>query len=137
MSIPKVILLYVLTAIVFFAIDMVWLTVIAFEWYQKYLGHLLGEVNQVVAGIFYTIYIGGIMIFAIMPALEKKSLSYAMVFGSLFGFYTYTTYDLTNLATLKDWPLRIVVIDIIWGTFLCGVVSVAGYYIGRWLGTSK
>ncbi len=131
MSIPKVILLYFLTAVVFFAIDFTWLGYIAKDFYQEYLGHMLGEVNKKAAALFYTIYIGGIMIFAIMPAIEKKSLSYAMVFGSLFGFYTYATYDLTNLATLIDWPLRIVVVDVIWGTFLCGTVSVFGYYVGK------
>ena len=133
MTIFRTIILYVLTAVVFFAVDMVWLNLVAKDFYQNNLGHLLGEVNQLAAIVFYLIYIGGIMIFGIMPALEKRSLSYALVFGSLFGFYTYATYDLTNLATLKDWPLKVVLVDIVWGTFLCFIVSTAGYYIGTWI----
>ena len=134
MSFPKLILSYLLTAVVFFAIDMVWLGVIAKDLYRKYLGGFLSDtVNWKAAIIFYMIFIVGIFIFAIMPAFEKNSVVKAIIYGALFGFFTYATYDLTNLATLKDWPLTIVFIDMAWGALLTGVVSTAGFYIVKWI----
>jgi uncharacterized membrane protein len=134
MSITKLILSYILTAIVFFAIDMVWLGIIAKDLYRKYLGELLSDqVNWPAAIIFYLLFIVGIFIFAILPSVEKDSLIGAIVLGALFGFFTYATYDLTNLATLKNWPLNIVFIDIIWGSVLTGLVSTAGFYITKWI----
>lgn len=133
MQILKFLLFYVLVFLVFLAVDVVWLGFVGKSFYQKYLGHLLGEVNWVAAMIFYLLYVGGIFIFAILPALEKASLGYALSYGALFGFFCYATYDLTNLATLKDWPKAIVYIDIPWGTLLSAIVAVAGFFIGRWL----
>lgn len=125
---------YVLTAIVFFAIDLLWLGVIAKNLYNKLLGHLLApEVNWTAAIIFYLLFIAGILIFAVLPAVEKSSLQHALLYGVLFGFFTYATYDLTNLATLKNWPVKVVVIDILWGIVLTGAVATAGYYIFKWL----
>ncbi len=132
--IPKLLLGYLLTAVVFFAIDLLWLGVIAKNLYNKLLGHLLADdVNWTAAFIFYFLFIAGILIFAILPAVEKESLSHAVLYGVLFGFFTYATYDLTNLATLKDWPVKVVIIDILWGMVLTGTVATAGYYILRWL----
>ena len=126
--------LYLLTIPVFFAIDLIWLGVIAKGLYQKNLGHLLSPViNWPAAFAFYLIYICGILIFAVKPALADQALSKAAIWGALFGFFTYATYDLTNLATLKDWPFKIVVVDIVWGTLLCTLVASASYLIGRWL----
>ena len=126
--------LYLLTIPVFFAIDLVWLGVIAKGLYQKNLGHLLSPaINWPAAITFYLIYIVGILLFAVKPALADQTLAKAAIWGALFGFFTYATYDLTNLATLKDWPLKIVVIDVIWGTLLCTLVASASYLIGRWL----
>jgi uncharacterized membrane protein len=81
------------------------------------------KVNWTAAIIFYIIFVAGINFFAISPALEAASLWHAIIYGSLFGFVTYATYDLSNLATLKDWPLPITIIDLIWGSFLAGSVS--------------
>ncbi len=126
--------LYLLTIPVFFAIDLIWLGVIAKGLYQKNLGHLLSPaINWPAAITFYLIYIVGILLFAVKPALADQTLAKAAIWGALFGFFTYATYDLTNLATLKDWPLKIVVIDVIWGTLLCTLVASASYLIGRWL----
>ena len=133
MPISKLILSYLLTTIVFFAIDLVWLGIIAKGLYQKHLGSFLAEqVNWTAALIFYLLFIVGIFVFAIMPAVEKNSLQYALIYGALFGFFTYATYDLTNLATLKDWPVTIVIIDMAWGAFLCGSVATAGFFITRY-----
>jgi uncharacterized membrane protein len=127
--------LYLLTVPVFFVIDLIWLGVVAKRFYQKNLGFILSpSVNWGAAVIFYLIYIAGILAFAVRPALEKDSLFTAVLWGGLFGFFTYATYDLTNLATLKDWPLAVVVVDILWGVVLCVVVAMAGFAIGKWLG---
>lgn len=126
--------LYLLTIPVFFAIDLLWLGVVAKGLYQKNLAHLLSPtVNWPAALIFYGIYIVGILLFAVRPALAEQSLSQAAIWGALFGFFTYATYDLTNLATLRDWPINVVIIDIAWGTVLCTLVATLSYLIGRWL----
>ncbi|MBK8519351.1 MAG: DUF2177 family protein [Ferruginibacter sp.] len=130
----KLIISYLLTTLVFFAVDMAWLGLIAKGLYKKYLGGFLSDnVNWPAAIIFYLLFIIGIFYFAILPAVEKNSLAKAIISGALFGFFTYATYDLTNLATLKDWPLPIVFIDIAWGAVLTGIVSTAGFYIVKWV----
>jgi uncharacterized membrane protein len=130
----NVVIGYVLTTIVFLIIDLVWLGFIAKDLYRKYLGKFLSdEVNWTAAIIFYLIYIVGISVFAIYPAVNKDSVFNAILLGGLFGFFCYATYDLTNLATLKDWPLTIVFIDIIWGAILTASVSVSGFYIVKLL----
>lgn len=130
MEILKIILSYFLTTIVFLIIDLAWLGFIAKDLYKKYLGSFLSEnVNWTAAIIFYLLYIVGISVFAIYPAVNKDSFVNAIVLGALFGFFAYATYDLTNLATLKDWPITIVFIDIIWGSILTASVSLAGFYI--------
>ncbi|NDA62526.1 MAG: DUF2177 family protein [Chitinophagia bacterium] len=132
MTMGKLILSYFLTACVFFAIDLAWLGLLAKNLYRKYLGGFLSDsVNWTAACIFYALYILGIFIFSILPALEKNSWMYAISMGAAFGFFTYATYDLTNLATLKNWPVTIVYIDILWGTVLTGLVAAAGYWITR------
>ena len=134
MPITKLIISYLLTTVVFFAIDMTWLGFIAKNLYRKYLGSFLSDtVNWTAAIIFYLLFIVGIFYFAILPAVEKNSLAKAILSGALFGFFTYATYDLTNLATLKNWPLPIVFIDIVWGAILTGLVSTAGYFIVKWV----
>jgi uncharacterized membrane protein len=134
MNIKSIIISYLLTFIVFLLVDMVWLIVIAKNLYQKYLGGFLSDtVNWTAAFIFYLIYIVGISIFAIYPAVNKDSAVNAILMGALFGFFTYATYDLTNLATLKGWPLPIVFIDIVWGAVLSALVSYAGFQIVKWI----
>lgn len=126
--------LYLLTIPLFFAIDLLWLGVVAKNFYQNNLAHLLSPlVNWPAAFLFYFIYIAGILLFAVRPALVDQSVLKAVLWGALFGFFTYATYDLTNLATLKDWPVKVVVVDIAWGTTLCALVASGSYLIGRWL----
>jgi len=122
--------LYLATVPVFFAIDMLWLGVLARSFYQTNLRHLLSpEVNWPAAFVFYFIYIAGILLFAVRPGLEAQSLGKACLWGALFGFFTYATYDLTNLATLRDWPLNVVLVDIAWGTVLCTLVAGGSYLL--------
>ena len=126
--------LYFLTVPVFFLIDLIWLGVVAKDYYQKNLKYILSpNVNWTAAIIFYLIYIVGILIFAVLPAVAKDSLRHAAVWGALFGFFTYATYDLTNLALLKEWPLNIVFVDILWGVVLCSAVATLSFYIAKWL----
>ncbi len=125
---------YALTTVVFFAIDMLWLGVIAKSFYFGQLGEFLrNPPNWTAAIVFYLLFIVGIFLFAILPAVEKNSLQQALLYGALFGFFTYATYDLTNLATLKNWPLAITFVDIAWGTVLTASVSSAGFFISRWI----
>ncbi|MFT4970190.1 MAG: putative membrane protein [Chitinophagales bacterium] len=130
----KYLLHFLLTVPIFFAVDIVWLGFLGKPFYQKYLGHLMAEkVNWTAAIIFYFLFIVGILIFAVYPALRVDKVSYAIGYGALFGFFTYMTYELTNLAVLKDWPWQIVPIDIIWGVVLCTLVSLGSFYIGKWI----
>lgn len=121
---------FLVVLVVFFAIDIFWLGVVAKNLYAKYLGFIMApNVNWAAAILFYMIFIVGIMVFVLQPALEKQSLMHALIMGAFFGFVTYATYDLTNLATLKDWPITITIIDLIWGTVLSSSVSVVSYLI--------
>lgn len=115
---------YLISLVIFLGIDGIWLTVIAKNFYAKHLGYLMAKnPNLVAAGIFYLINIIGILVFAVHPALQKNSLVNAVILGGLYGLCTYATYDLTNLATIKDWPLIVTIIDLLWGTFLSATVA--------------
>ncbi len=114
--------LFLITFAVFLIIDLIWLGVIARPLYAKYIGHhLRPDTRWIAAIIFYALYSVGIMIFAILPATIVLS---AVIMGGLFGFFCYATYELTNYAVIKKWPLQIVFIDILWGVIL--TASVAG-----------
>jgi len=128
----KYILLYLSLVPTFFLIDFIWLGTLAQKFYQDQIGHLLAKSFNIPAAIiFYLIFIVGIMIFAVLPALESGNWKTATLWGALFGFFTYATYDLTNLATLRDWPLTVVLVDVLWGTILCASVATVGYFIGQ------
>jgi uncharacterized membrane protein len=122
--------LYLVSLVVFFAIDLLWLGVIAKNLYREQIGSLMAdEIRWGAAILFYAIYIAGLVFFAQMPALNEGSLTLALVYGALFGFFCYATYDLTNLATLKGWPVKIVVYDLLWGTFISGATSLITVWI--------
>lgn len=126
---------FLVAFITFLAIDGIWLTLIAKDFYTKNLGFLMAKnPNLLAAGIFYLIYIFTLVFFVISPALQKNSLSAAILTGALFGLCAYATYDLTNLATIKDWPLLVTVVDLLWGTFLSGSVAGISYLVlTKWL----
>lgn len=131
----SIIINFILTFLVFLLVDMAWLGFIAKNLYQKYLGNFLTDnVNWTAAIIFYLLFVVGVSIFVIYPAVNKESVLTAIILGALFGFFTYATYDLTNLATLKGWPLTIVFIDIAWGSVLTSIVSLSGFYIAKFVG---
>jgi len=121
---------YVITLLIFFAIDLVWLGVVAKNFYRQHIGHLMSpDVNWGAAVLFYAVYIAGIVFFAIKPAIEAGSASRALAHGAFFGFIAYATYDLTNQATMKDWPVLVTVIDLIWGTVLTATVAFLSYQV--------
>lgn len=126
---------YAIATVFFFAIDMLWLGVIAKKLYREKLGFILSdEVNWTAALVFYFIYIAGILFFAVYPALRDFSWQTALLNGAVLGFLCYATYDLTNMATIAKWPLQIVLIDIVWGTVLTGSVSILTYLADtKWL----
>jgi len=124
MNMTLFIKLYLITIPVFFAIDMVWLAVISKGFYKEHLGYVMAEsVKWPAALLFYLLYIAGIVLFAVMPAVEKQSLLRALLMGAALGLVSYATYDLTNYATIRDWPLVVVIVDLIWGTVLSAGVS--------------
>jgi len=121
---------FLVAFITFLIIDGAWLALIAKNFYAKHLNFLMSKTpNFAAAGIFYIIYIITLVVLIIAPALQKGSLSTAILTAALFGFCAYATYDLTNLATIKDWPLIITVVDLIWGTFVTAAVSGITYLI--------
>jgi uncharacterized membrane protein len=127
--------LYLIALPIFFMVDMIWLGLLAKNFYKNQIGFLMKpDVNWTAAIIFYLLFLVGVVLFVIEPALEKKDLMFALSRGALFGLITYATYDLTNLATLKDWPLKVVVVDMIWGAVLSGTVCGSSYWIANKLG---
>jgi len=128
MSITRFLSVYAVTLPIFFAIDLVWLGVVATSFYRQRLGHLLAaQVNWPAAILFYLVFIAGVVFFAVKPALEVKRAMRALVYGALFGFFTYATYDLTNHATMRDWPVIVTAVDLAWGTALSASVAYLSY----------
>jgi uncharacterized membrane protein len=128
----KYFLLYLIATLIFFTIDMIWLGWLAKDFYWKKLDFILtDQTNWTAAIIFYLIYIAGILYFAVVPGLNAGNWQIALLNGALFGFFCYATYDLTNMALIKGWPLEVVIIDIIWGAVLTGSVAVLSYLFGN------
>jgi uncharacterized membrane protein len=126
--------LYFATLIAFLAIDMVWLGLVARTFYRRYLGFLMApSPNWLAAILFYLLFVVGVVVFAVLPWLEADSPETTLLRAALFGLIAYATYDLTNLATVKDWPLIVTIVDLIWGTVVSVAVSYAGYLAGKWL----
>lgn len=111
-------------------IDAIWLSKVATHFYKSQLGPLLlDKPNFAAAILFYVVYVVGVVLFAINPALEKQSIGYATLYGAALGGVAYATYDLTNLSTLKGWSTTVVVVDILWGIILTSVVATASYWV--------
>jgi uncharacterized membrane protein len=124
--------IYLVSFMAFLAIDMLWLGLVARSFYQQQLGFIMApSVNWFAAAIFYLLFIVGILFFVVVPGLESNSLKATLLRAALFGLITYATYDLTNLATLKDWPVLLTVVDLIWGTVLSVLVSSVGFVVGK------
>ncbi|MBP7005653.1 DUF2177 family protein [Patescibacteria group bacterium] len=127
--------LYAIALPVFLAFDMVWLGLLAKRFYREQIGFLMRQdIHWAAALAFYALFIVGLVLFVIMPAMDKGSWVRALALGALFGLITYATYDLTNLATLKGWPVLVTLVDLVWGTVLAATVSVVTYFIAKKLG---
>ena len=125
----KEIYLYLLTVPVFFGIDMLWILLVARKFYTDNIGSLMKPMpNWPAAIIFYLIYIAGIIYLVVLPNADK-GVTRVLVAGAVFGLIAYATYDLTNYSTLKNWPLNVTIVDMIWGGVITGVVSVISFYI--------
>ncbi|MBJ2159860.1 DUF2177 family protein [Variovorax sp. IB41] len=121
------------TFIVLLVIDMLWLGVVAKNMYQQAMGDLMSpEPRLAFAAVFYLLYPIGLLVFAILPGIDAQSVTRAAVLGGLFGLFCYSTYDLTNLAVIRNWPLGLSFIDIAWGTLVSGVAAAAGALALRW-----
>lgn len=126
--------LYAITLIGFLAIDMVWLAVVARQFYRDRLGFLLAEQPNWYAAIsFYLLFIAGLLVFVVVPALQADSWRKLLTLAALFGLITYATYDLTNHATVRNWPWVVTLVDLTWGVVLSTAVSSLAFQAGRWL----
>jgi uncharacterized membrane protein len=129
----KYFLLYLAFLVALVSIDLVWLLGIAKNVYRDEMGSLMATDPKLLAGLaFYVLYALGALIFVVIPALSKQSLSHALLYGALFGFFCYMTYDLTNLAVIRDFPSRLAFIDIAWGSLVTAGVSGLIYKLGEW-----
>lgn len=132
LSLLQYLKVYLLSLPAYLLIDGLWLTVIAKGFYGKYLGFLMTDKpNWVAAAIFYLGYMVGVIIFAVSPALRENSLGKAVFLGALFGLFCYATYDLTNLATVKNFPWFVAAIDILWGSLVTAIAATVAFLIGK------
>ncbi|WP_020695755.1 DUF2177 family protein [Reyranella massiliensis] len=121
---------YLASGLIFFVIDAVWLHLASERLYRQHIGHLLADsFNLVPAILFYLIYAFGIVVFAVAPALKAGSWSTASLLGACLGLVAYATYDLTNQATLRSWPVVVTLVDCAWGAFLTSIAATFAYYV--------
>jgi uncharacterized membrane protein len=128
MSTTKILQTYGVSLLAFLALDALWLGLVARGFYRDQLGTLLTpDVRWGAALLFYLIFVAGVVMFAILPAVERGSIGRAILLGGFFGVVTYAAYDLTNLATLRDFPTVVAVVDMVWGGVLTSTVATVGY----------
>ena len=130
MDFGKAVLLYFATFGVFFVIDLIWLLVMNSRFYKVQLSELMAEkVKWIPAILFYLLFIVGVLLLVVLPAVDHGTWLSALLLGGLLGMISYGTYDLTNLASIRNWPLKVSIVDIIWGTVLSAVVTTASFFI--------
>ena len=135
MGLIKTLILYFSTAAVFFAIDLVWLRLMNSRFYKIQLAGLMSDkVNWLPALLFYLLFIVGLLFLVVLPAVDQGSWLRAMLLGGLLGMVAYATYDLTNLATFKNWPVLVTIVDISWGATVSAIVATISYFIAKALG---
>lgn len=131
----KTTIAYAGTLIVFLAVDAIWLGLVARTFYRDQLGELmLPSPNLAVAAIFYVFFAAAIVFLAVLPGLAAGSLTTVIINGAILGLAAYGTYDITNLATLKNWPVMVTIVDMAWGTFLTAFAATCGFLAARMLG---
>jgi len=128
----KTIQLYLVTLISFLALDSVWLGFISPAFYDRYIGHLMAdEPNFIAAGLFYLIFIGGLVYFAVQQGVTADSLRIGATRGAIYGLVTYATFDLTSQAVFRDWPTIVTIVDLVWGTVLSSATVALAVYLTR------
>jgi uncharacterized membrane protein len=128
---------YLAVAVVMVALDVLWLGVIAKALYQQGIGHLMAAQPRLGAAVlFYLLYAAGLLVFAVAPQVQDAAWGKTIVMGALFGFFAYATYDLSNLATLRDWPLNLTLVDMVWGSVLSAASAAAGKAALNWVSTA-
>lgn len=121
---------YSITFIVFIVLELFWLMILAKDLYAKELGYIMkSEPDLLPAAVFSLLFVGGLVFFVVNPAIDQNSWSYALFSGILYGLITYATYTLTNLANLENWPLKVTIIDLLWGMVLGGAASTISFFI--------
>jgi uncharacterized membrane protein len=127
---------YAAAAVAFCVLDLLWLGVVARGWYRDRLGDLLLASPRVGAAVlFYAVFLVGLVVFAVAPALKSGRWTDALAWGALYGFFTYFTYDMTNLATLRGWPVSVVAVDVAWGVVLNAAVATAAFGVAGRIGS--
>ena len=122
--------IYVAMAVSFLALDGVWLGLVAKDFYKKHIGNLMAaNPNLVAAGLFYSIYLFGLLMLVVLPAARAHSFMQVLWSGALFGLVCYATYDLTSQALIKDWPVTVTIVDLLWGTLVSTIIAVIGYWV--------
>lgn len=135
MSLSLLLKIYASMTVAFLAIDLVWIGLVANRFYQKHLGFMLRpDVQWAPAVLFYLLFVSAMLVFAVLPGLERASLWRAVVLGAFLGLVAYATYDLTNLALAKGFPAIVAVVDMLWGMTIAAVIAGVGYGVGRALG---
>ena len=134
MTVPNLFKLYAIALPTFLVIDLLWLGFVARSFYQTQMGHLMrANVNWAAAMVFYLVFVAGIVVLVVWPAVERESLVWALSLGALFGLVTYAAYDLTNLAVMEGFSLKIALVDLLWGTVLCASVSAITFSAWAWV----
>lgn len=127
--------LFLVSLATFFALDLLWLGVVAKGFYREQMASLLRpDVQWLPAVAFYLIFVAALVVFVTQPALERQSVGRAALYGAFFGLATYAAFDLTSLALLRDFPVRVAVVDLIWGATLSATVATVGFLAGRMMG---
>jgi uncharacterized membrane protein len=126
--------LYFVTLITYVALDLIWVGLVARTFYQNYLGSwLANNVNWIPVALFYLLFVIGLLVFVIIPGQQSGSVQNTLVFAALFGLVTYATYDLINYATIRDWPLLVTLVDLMWGMVVSTLAGYIGLKIGNWM----
>ncbi len=137
MSISALLKVYLLMTVVFFVIDVVWIAVVANKFFQAKIGFMLRpDVQWVPAVIFYLLFVSAVLVFAVIPGVERGSLARAVVSGAFLGLVCYATYDLTNLALTKGFPTIVAVVDMTWGALIAATIAATGYSAAGWISAS-
>jgi len=130
----RILATYAATLIGFLIIDFIWLGFVATKFYKEYLGDMMLEKPHLgVAFLFYALYAAGIVLIAVLPGLDARSWSKAALLGAALGLVAYGTYDLTNYATLKNWPLTVTLVDLTWGAAMTAAGATIGYFVSNWM----